>query len=186
MQCRIFYHSVSNFSEISLGPDDVSSVSTMMAENAKDILEIEQRLAAARRSEPRPPPSLLMSGLLDSIARSIDEFRSTTPEPEEPDVLEDEGDDEDEEDNEQPRQAPKPSAPALKKTLVEDDEHYDTSSGLWRMLSAYDNLVLSQPGQSYREEKHWLDTDPVPWSIMEESRNKCLEWLEKHHEQIGI
>jgi hypothetical protein len=74
--------------------------------------------------------------------------------------------------------------PVTAKAVDEDDDCYDTSSGLWRMLAAYDDLVLSQPGYSTHQhgETHWLDAETVPWNTMEESRNKCLQWLEEHIE----
>jgi hypothetical protein len=126
-----------------------------------------------------------MSATLKSIARSIDEIKRGSPKKEEKDRCKQEGDDEDE-DEENVKEIvmrTKPlNIPATAKAVDEDDDCYDTSSGLWRMLSAYDYLVLTQPGQSTHEhgESHWLDAETVPWSTMEDSRNKCLQWLEEN------
>jgi Sec-independent protein translocase protein TatA len=174
--------------EESLDADCPSSMVTMMAEDPKFIIQDAQQWTNARRSQGRKHISPLTSGLLKSIARSIDEFKTGTRKEEEKESYEEDGDDEDQdEDNvKEIKMKTKPrNIPATAKAVDEyDDDCYDTSSGLWRMLSAYDDLVLSQPGYSTHQhgESHWLDADTVPWRTMEESRNKCLQWLEKHIE----
>jgi hypothetical protein len=159
----------------------------MMAEDPKFIIRNAQQSTNARRSQGRQNNSPLTSGILNSIARSIDEFKTGTPNEEENESYEEEGDEADQEEENVKEMITKTkprNVPATTKADDEDDDCYDTSSGLWRMLSAYDDLVLSQPGYSTHQqgESHWLDADTVPWRTMEESRNKCLQWLEEHNE----
>lgn len=158
-----------------------------MEEKSERILKTEQ-LAVARNSRERPIPSILLSEQLKSIARSLDEFRVRIPSDEESDSYEEQKEDEDEKEGSVKQMAAKKkpqNIPAVMKPVDINMDYCDTSSGLWRMLSAYDDLVLSQPGyNTFRQDvKHWLESDTVPWEIMEESRRKCLEWLEKQYKQ---
>jgi hypothetical protein len=162
----------------------------MMAEDPKDILQRGQILAATRRSKEQHHHLIF-----DSVARSIDEFRVASQD-ERYDNYEEEGDDEDDDEEigknvaaeTKPRKKIRPNVKVITKAVDEDLECYDTNSGLWRMLSAYDELTLSQPGHNAfrQEEEHWLQADVVPWRIMEESRNKCLEWFEKQEDEAGL
>jgi hypothetical protein len=159
----------------------------MMAEDPKFIIQHAQERTIARRSQERQKKSPLTSGILNEIARSIDEFKTGTAKEEDNENFEEEGDDEDQDEenvNEMKMKTKPRNVPATAKPVDEDDDCYDTSSGLWRMLSAYDDLVLSQPGYSTHQhgDSHWLDADTVPWRTMEESRKKCQQWLEEHIE----
>jgi hypothetical protein len=170
--------------EESLGPDCPSSVITMMAEDPEVIIRDAQQMTTAKRPQGRQINSPLTSGILNSIARSVDEFKIGTPDEEENESYEEEGDDQDkdEENVKEMIMKTKPrNVPSMTKAVDEDGDCYDTSSGLWRMLSSYDDLVLSQPGYSTHQQgdSHWLDADTVPWRIMEQSREKCVQWLEK-------
>jgi hypothetical protein len=183
-----FFSSLSLFSEESLGDGYLSPVATVRGENSEHILQTE-KLSVARNSQERTTPSVLLSEKLNSIARSLDEFRvRTPPSEEESDSHEEQGDDEDENEGYVKQTAAKMkqrNIPAVTKPVDTDMDYCDTSSGLWRMLSAYDDLVLSQPGyNTFRQEvKHWLESDTVPWRVMEESRKKCLQWLEKQYKR---
>lgn len=174
------------FSEESLGDDYISPVAVVM-EKSERILKTEQ-LAVARNAQERPILSNLLSEKLNSIARSLDEFRVRITSDEESDSCGEQKDEEDEKESSVKQMAAKMkprNIPAVTKPVDTDMDYCDTSSGLWRMLSAYDDLVLSQPGyNTFRQDvKHWLESDTVPWEIMEESRRKCLEWLEKQYKQ---
>jgi hypothetical protein len=176
-----------SFAEESLEDGYLSPVATVMEGNSEHILQTEQ-LSAARNSQERPTPSIVLSEKLNSFARSLDEFRVKIPSEEESDSDGEKGDNEDESEGyvKQMTAKMKPgNIPAVTKPLDTDMDYCDTSSGLWRMLSAYDDLVLSQPGyNTFRQDvKHWLESDTVPWRIMEESRRKCLDWLEKQYKQ---
>ncbi|XP_034251875.1 uncharacterized protein LOC117651710 [Thrips palmi] len=48
------------------------------------------------------------------------------------------------------------------------------------MLDCYDEFVCSPPGfHAFRQEKpHWLDQEPIPWSVREAAREKCNRWLQ--------
>lgn len=72
-----------------------------------------------------------------------------------------------------------------KKMIMKEEElAYETMSGYWRLLSVYDDFKISPPGFDAYElpQPHWLQTKPVPLTVFEESRKKCLEWLSKHFE----
>lgn len=175
------------FAEESLGDGYISPVAAVTEEKSGRMLKTEQ-LAAARNSQERPIPSNLLSEKLNSIARSLDEFRVGIPREEESDSGGEQKDDEDAKEGSVKKLAAKMkprNIPAVTKPVDTNMDYCDTSSGLWRMLSAYDDLVLSQPGyNTFRQDvKHWLESDTVPWEIMEESTRKCLEWLEKQYKQ---
>jgi len=175
------------FSEESLGDGYISPVAAVMEEKSERILKTEQ-LAVARNYQERHIPSNLLSEKLKSIARSLDEFRVRIPNEEESDSCGEQKEEEDEKEGSVKQMAAKRklrNIPAVTKPVDINMDYCDTSSGLWRMLSAYDDLVLSQPGyNTFRQDvKHWLESDTVPWEIMEESTRKCLEWLEKHYKQ---
>jgi hypothetical protein len=175
------------FSEESLGDGYLLPVAPVMEEKSERMLKTEQ-LEAARNCQERPIPLILLSEKLNSIARSLDEFRVRIPNGEESDSYGEQNDGEDEKENPVKQMTAKMKArniPAMTKPVDINIDYCDTNSGLWRMLSAYDDLVLSKPGyNTFRQDvKHWLDLDTVPWEIMEESRRKCLEWLEKQYKQ---
>jgi hypothetical protein len=159
----------------------------MMAEDPKDILKDAQQQTITRRSPGRQNSSLT-STTMNSIERTVNEMKTETPNKEEEESYEQEGNDvnQDEVDVKTIITRIKPlNIAAAVKAVDEDDDCYDTSSGLWRMLAAYDDLVLSQPGYSTHQhgESHWLDVETVPWGTMEESRSKCLQWLDEHIEE---
>ncbi|KAK6638196.1 hypothetical protein RUM44_008624 [Polyplax serrata] len=60
-----------------------------------------------------------------------------------------------------------------------EETPFDTMSGYWRMLSVYDTFRISAPWfDAYAEGKsHWLQTQPIPQEVLENSRQKCLNWL---------
>lgn len=71
----------------------------------------------------------------------------------------------------------------IKKAPVKEEElAYETMSGYWRLLSVYDEFQISPPGyDAYEQDQpHWLQTRPVPLTVFEGSRKKCLEWLKKY------
>ena len=122
----------------------------MMAEDLDTIMEEAQRKVQIRRSQPPPPPSPLLASALENLKRNIEDYHTKTSGGEEEDDSDsyDEGD-EDEEEEEKPekprsRKASKSVVAPVRKSLVEDEDYYDTSSGMWRMMSAYDDLILSQ------------------------------------------
>lgn len=70
-----------------------------------------------------------------------------------------------------------------KKAVVKEEElAYETMSGYWRLLSVYDEFQISPPGyDAYEQDQpHWLQAIPVPLTVFEGSRKKCLEWLRKY------
>lgn len=70
-----------------------------------------------------------------------------------------------------------------KKSVVKEEElAYETMSGYWRLLSVYDEFQISPPGyNAYEQDQpHWLQTIPIPLTVFEGSRKKCLEWLRKY------
>jgi hypothetical protein len=173
------------FAEESLEDGYFLPAATVMEEKSEHVRQTEP-LPVTRDSQERPTPSILLSEKLNSIGRSLDEFRVRTPSEEQSDGYEEEGEDEDSKERNVKQMTAKMklrNIAAVTKPVDSDLDFCDTNSGLWRMLSAYDDLVLSQPGyNTFRQEgKHWLETDTVPWIVMEESREKCLEWLEKQN-----
>ncbi|XP_022188382.2 uncharacterized protein LOC111046994 [Nilaparvata lugens] len=60
---------------------------------------------------------------------------------------------------------------------------FDPLSGLWNMLSTYDDFQVTAPGfnVSQQEKPHWLDQEAMPWQLKEKSRVKCMNWLTKYH-----
>lgn len=60
---------------------------------------------------------------------------------------------------------------------------HDPMSGLWNMLSTYDEFVVTPPGyNAFQQEKpHWMDQEEIPWIEKEKARKKCVKWLEKYH-----
>lgn len=179
---------------ISLGPDDLSSAATMMAEDLNTIMQEAQKKIQIRRSQPPPPPSSLLASALENLERNIEDYHTKKPEEEEDEESDSYDEDDEEEEGEgkpekpRSRKASKSVVVAARKSVIEDEEYYDTTSGMWRMMSAYDDLVLSQPGykENRQDDSSWLETEPVPWKVMEESRSKCLEWLEKNQDQAGL
>ena len=175
------------FAEENLGDGYMSPVAAVTEDKSESVLKTEQ-LAVARNSQDQPFLSNLLSEKLNSLARSLDEFRVRIPSDEESDSCGEQKDDEGEKEDSVKQMATKMkprNIPAVRKPVDINMDYCDTSSGLWRMLSAYDDLVLSQPGYNTfgQDVKHWLESDTVPWEIMEESRRKCLEWLEKQYKQ---
>lgn len=71
-----------------------------------------------------------------------------------------------------------------KKVVEEDrdDEYFDTMSGYWRMLSAYEDFQISPPYYNAfeNESPHWLETKLIPFEVMENARKKCLHWLKEN------
>ena len=69
-------------------------------------------------------------------------------------------------------------------TRYDDDDEFlcDTMSGYWRLLSGFDEFKISPPNfDAYAEgKKHWLETKPIPPQILDESINKCLNWMNKY------
>ena len=186
------HYNLSIFADTSLGPDDLSSAATMMAEDLNSIMQEAQKRVHIKRQQPAPPPSPLLASALENLKKNIEDYHIKKPEEEEDDE-DSESYDEEEEGEEKPekprsRKPSKAVPAAARKSVIEDEEFYDTSSGLWRMMSAYDDLVLTQPGykEDRQEDTSWLETEPIPWEIMEESRSKCMKWLEKNHDQAGL
>ena len=173
----------------SLSPDDLSSATRMMAEDLNSIMqEAQKRVQIRRLQPPPPPPSAKLTQALENVKRNIEDYRRKKPEGEEDIDDSDSSDESKDEDEEKPKiqRSRKASIAAVgtakKSVFEEEEEYYDTSSGMWRMMSAYDDLVLTQPGykHTHQDDSSWLACEPVPWHIMEQSRNKCKEWLEKH------
>jgi hypothetical protein len=162
-------------------PDVLPSVANMTAENPEGTVKIGQQVATTRLSQERPPATTAASGSFNTISRRVDNFRVTTPNEEESDSYEE---------NEEEEDVKEMAAESTAKPQIvgESMNFYDKTSGLWVMLSAHDDLALSQPGCKLHQQegKHRPETAPIPWSIMEESRNKCLEWLEKKHDQADL
>ncbi|EEB11192.1 hypothetical protein Phum_PHUM097390 [Pediculus humanus corporis] len=69
-------------------------------------------------------------------------------------------------------------------TRYDDDDEFlcDTMSGYWRLLSGFDEFKISPPNfDAYAEgKKHWLETKPIPPQVLDESINKCLNWMNKY------
>ncbi|KAL0272190.1 UNVERIFIED_CONTAM: hypothetical protein PYX00_005266 [Menopon gallinae] len=62
-----------------------------------------------------------------------------------------------------------------KKKVVEDEEeadNFDTMSGYWRMLSAYEDFRISPPDyNAYENESpHWLETKIIPFEVFPDAR----------------
>ncbi|RZF34369.1 hypothetical protein LSTR_LSTR008908 [Laodelphax striatellus] len=70
-----------------------------------------------------------------------------------------------------------------RKTRKRSTKDYDPLSGLWNMLSTYDDFQVTAPGfnVSQQDKPHWLDQEAIPWQLREKSRVKCMNWLAKYH-----
>lgn len=68
------------------------------------------------------------------------------------------------------------------KSWDSDESIFETMSGYWRLLSVYDTFKISSPWYNAYEEgnEHWLQTKPIPSEVLENSRQKCLDWLKKY------
>lgn len=67
------------------------------------------------------------------------------------------------------------------------ESSYDILSGLWKMLATNcddGKFAITYPNyDAFNCEKpHWLQTEPLPWQVMDESKAKCERWLNEQCE----
>lgn len=67
------------------------------------------------------------------------------------------------------------------------ESSYDVLSGVWKMLATNceeGKFAITYPNYDAfsSSEKHWLQTEPLPWQVMNESRVKCERWLNEQCE----
>nr|CAD7414982.1 unnamed protein product [Timema poppensis] len=122
-------------------------------------------------------PSLSSTTLEEITVLLMDRSLRLTPQSLE-ETLEEIGEEKEEAKQQQPSKVPVRRA----ESDSSDGSAGDAMEGLWRMLSAYDEFRLTQPGYDAfdQDEPHWLDQDLMPWELVEESRKKCLEWFERN------
>nr|CAD7263523.1 unnamed protein product [Timema shepardi]CAD7575413.1 unnamed protein product [Timema californicum] len=122
-------------------------------------------------------PSLSSTTLEEITVLLMDRSLRLTPQSLE-ETLEEIGEEKEEAKQQQPSKVPARRA----ESDSSDGSAGDAMEGLWRMLSAYDEFRLTQPGYDAfdQDEPHWLDQDLMPWELVEESRKKCLEWFERN------
>lgn len=64
---------------------------------------------------------------------------------------------------------------------------YDILSGMWKMLATNcdkEKFAITPPNYNafQLDVPHWLETEPLPWKVMDNSREKCEKWLKEQCE----
>lgn len=61
----------------------------------------------------------------------------------------------------------------------------DEMSGVWNLLKTKDELICTGPDyDAFRQQTpHWLDRTKIPWTTLDDAKEKCEEWMKKQEEE---
>lgn len=66
----------------------------------------------------------------------------------------------------------------------EGNTDVDNMSGMWNLLNTKNELICTGPDyDAFRQQTpHWLDRPEIPWTTLNDAKEKCEEWMKQQEE----